>query len=76
MHFEAWPDHHPFTPADLRKIVERSIDKGAKMIWVTEKDAVKLEPSGSSLPIYKVAMQVDILEEQKLFEAIIEGRQV
>ncbi len=73
VHFEAWPDHHPFTPADLLKIVERAIDKGAKMIWVTEKDVVKLEPSVSSLPIYKVAMQVDILDDQALFEAIIEG---
>ena len=43
------------------------------MIWVTEKDAVKLEPSASSLPIYKVVMQVDILRDPELFERIIEG---
>jgi len=73
VHFEVWPDHHPFTPDNLCKIVERAIDKGAKMIWVTEKDAVKLEPSVSSLPIYKVAMQVDILDDQEQFERIIEG---
>ena len=23
VHFEAWPDHHAFTPANLRKITER-----------------------------------------------------
>jgi tetraacyldisaccharide-1-P 4'-kinase len=57
----------------LRRITERAIDQGAKMIWVTEKDAVKLEPSVSSLPIYKVVMQVDILDDQELFERIIEG---
>ena len=73
VHFEAWPDHHAFTPAHLRKITERAIEKGAKMIWATEKDAVKLEPSVSSLPIYKVVMQVDILDDQERFERIIEG---
>ncbi len=43
----AFPDHHPFSQKDIRRIVERA---AGRSIVVTEKDAVKLGPFSRELP--------------------------
>lgn len=40
----AFADHHPFTPADVRRIAARAAAIGAGLVLTTEKDAVRLAP--------------------------------
>lgn len=40
----AFADHHPFTPADVRRIAARAAAHGAGLVLTTEKDAVRLAP--------------------------------
>ena len=43
----AFPDHHPFSLKDIRRIVERA---AGRPVVITEKDAVKLGPFSQELP--------------------------
>ena len=43
----AFPDHHPFSERDVRRILERS---AGRPVVITEKDAVKLGPFSQQLP--------------------------
>jgi tetraacyldisaccharide 4'-kinase len=42
-----FPDHHAYTPRDLDVIARRARAAGASAIVTTEKDAVRLSPSGA-----------------------------
>ena len=44
---------------------------GAKCILVSEKDSVKIDPSVFSLPVFKVIIEVEILEGQEVFTKLI-----
>ena len=43
----AFPDHHPFSDKDVRRIVERA---GGRPVVTTEKDAVKLRTYSQEMP--------------------------
>ena len=43
----AFPDHHPFSDGDVRRIIERA---GGRPVVTTEKDAVKLRTFSKELP--------------------------
>lgn len=47
----AFPDHHDYTPDDIREVVLRA---GGRVVATTEKDAVKLNVFGSRLPPVRV----------------------
>jgi tetraacyldisaccharide 4'-kinase len=40
----AFPDHHRYTAADLRRLAQRIQSSGAQAFIITEKDAVKITP--------------------------------
>ena len=40
----AFADHHPFNPADVRRIAAAAAASGAGLVLTTEKDAVRLAP--------------------------------
>jgi tetraacyldisaccharide 4'-kinase len=40
----AFPDHHPFRPAELQRLLRRAADLGAIPV-TTPKDAVRLPPA-------------------------------
>lgn len=59
-----YPDHHPFSAADLDRIVSRARVAGAQLIVTTEKDAVKLERlAGADLPLWAVCIEARIEPE-------------
>ncbi|RMF76341.1 MAG: tetraacyldisaccharide 4'-kinase, partial [Acidobacteria bacterium] len=37
----AWPDHHPFSPADARRIAEALRESGAELVVTTRKDRIR-----------------------------------
>ncbi len=52
----AFPDHHPFSAKDVRRIVERA---AGRPVVITEKDAVKLRSFSQELPgTYVLRLQV------------------
>ena len=52
----AFPDHHPFSDRDVRRIVERA---GGRPVVITEKDAVKLRTFSKEMPkMYVLRLRV------------------
>ena len=59
--FLAFPDHHPYTPADWRSICDAACHEGAEVLVTTEKDAVRLDASWSlPVPLYTLRINVEI----------------
>jgi tetraacyldisaccharide 4'-kinase len=71
-----FPDHHPFTDADLSAITKQAIEIGASAIVVTEKDWTKLSHlttiSNSRLPIYRTRLTLHFWDGggQKILDLI------
>jgi tetraacyldisaccharide 4'-kinase len=64
-----FPDHHPYTRADIQWIAESASTAGADGIYFTEKDAVKLSPEllqilESVAPVSAPYLQVSILDSE------------
>ena len=62
----------------FEKSIEYSARKaGAKLILTTEKDGVKLKPNPLTLPFYKVALEMEILEGRETFnQHVLNWREV
>ncbi len=67
VHYYAFPDHYEYTHAVLRAFEKKAIAAGAEMIIVTEKDAVKISAEPFTLPVYKVFLELEILEGRENF---------
>lgn len=74
----AFPDHHPFTPADLQGLADRSnkFAPGPNRLVTTEKDAMRLRSviAGSALeqlPVLVIGMRTVILNEPERFADLI-----
>ena len=65
--YHPFPDHHDYNLSDLKHIEDSALKSGAKIILTTEKDAVKIKPNSISLPFYKVALEMEILEGREVF---------
>jgi tetraacyldisaccharide 4'-kinase len=57
-----FPDHHRFTPGELRDIEARAAKQGARVV-TTEKDAVRLPPGFAA---WAVRLGVEVLEGEAL----------
>jgi len=65
--YHPFPDHHEYILNDIRQIEDSARKSGAKFILTTEKDAVKVNLSSTTLPFYKVALEMEILEGREIF---------
>jgi len=65
----AFRDHHPYGDVAIGGILREAEEAGATAIVTTEKDAVKLE-GRVSLPIFRVAIEMRILEKDFLSEVL------
>ena len=62
-----FPDHHPFTQADLEQINRAATDSGADAILTTEKDAVRIEGlTLGDVPIYAARLELQSDDEVRL----------
>jgi tetraacyldisaccharide 4'-kinase len=61
--FLAFPDHHPYTPSSIRKIMHHLRSSGSQAGLTTEKDLVKLQSlisnPGFQLWVIKIRMEID-----------------
>lgn len=55
-----FPDHHPYSQADVEHLCLEAANAGAKLLLTTEKDWTKLRPlaSAASLPIWRLKLEV------------------
>jgi len=60
-HLFAFGDHHPFSAGDLRTVAEQAAAAGATGLICTEKDAVKIDPAWSPLPIWVVRLELELV---------------
>jgi len=67
VHYHAFPDHHEYSRADLLDFEKEASSAGAEMIITTEKDAVKISTESLTLPVYKVFLELEILEGRENF---------
>ena len=65
--YHPFPDHHNYSLTDLKQIEDSAQKSGAKLILTTEKDAVKVQSSSTTIPLYKVALEMEILEGRETF---------
>ena len=66
-HVVARRDHHRWSEAELREIVDEAKAKGARALLTTGKDAVKMSlPASASLPVYRIDVETEILDLEVL----------
>ena len=65
--YHPFPDHHDYSLTDLKQIEDTARKSGAKFILTTEKDAVKVKSRSVTIPLYKVALEMEILEGRETF---------
>ena len=59
--FLAFPDHHPYTPADWQAVCDAACREGVEALVTTEKDAVRLEASWPlPVPLYTLRINLEI----------------
>ena len=72
--FKAFPDHHPYTSQDVKELEARAEKEGARFLLVPEKDAVKLKGMKFSIPLFKVVVELEILEGREIFNKQLLGQ--
>jgi len=72
--FKVFPDHHLYTSQDVKELQARAEKEGARFLLVPEKDAVKLKGMKFSLPVFKVVIELEILEGRETFNKQITTR--
>jgi tetraacyldisaccharide 4'-kinase len=60
--FRAYPDHHAYTPRDLRQIDAEAQEFLAESIVTTEKDAVKLDSDSFTLTPTALRVEMDLTD--------------
>ena len=72
--FKAFPDHYYYTQQDVKELESKAKQEGADLFLVSEKDAVKLKSMKFSLPIFKVVIELEILEGREVFNKQVTAR--
>jgi tetraacyldisaccharide 4'-kinase len=73
--FQSFPDHHPYTLQDIKKLEVRAVREGARFLLLPEKDAVKLKGMEFTLPFFKVVIELEIFEGRATFNKKIMAAQ-
>jgi tetraacyldisaccharide 4'-kinase len=72
--FAEFPDHHWFTPADLREIVQDARTAGAEGLITTQKDWVRLRDlPPSPLPLWVLPVRLALESGQATWSRLLAG---
>lgn len=69
--YRSFPDHHSYSPQDLKTIERDALAAGAGVLMTTEKDAVKLRDVVFALPVLQLAVDIEIVEGAEVFKKFI-----
>lgn len=65
-HTRAFTDHHAYTPGDAETVSRGAVERGARALLTTAKDAVKLRGFDFALPCYVVETGLEFDDEARL----------
>jgi tetraacyldisaccharide 4'-kinase len=72
--FAEFPDHHWFTPADLRELVQDARTAGAEGLITTQKDWVRLRDlPPSPLPLWVLPVRLALESGQAIWSRLLAG---
>lgn len=72
LYHKRYADHHRYTQQEILDAINRSLQKGAKAIVTTEKDAVRFPMiERRDLPIYFLRVEIELLSGEEDFHACI-----
>jgi tetraacyldisaccharide 4'-kinase len=66
-----FPDHHPYPPKSVKRIIDQFNSQKAEVCITTEKDAVKIKDHDVFLDIPTYYLKIGIQTEEALFNAVI-----
>jgi tetraacyldisaccharide 4'-kinase len=66
-----FPDHHPYSPADLASVERAARGVGAESIVTTEKDAIRIPAGAALLPILVLRVDLEIIEGADALERLL-----
>ena len=69
----ALPDHHDYSGDDVEVVVEAARDVGADTILTTEKDAVRLRPWRSRVPLVALGIELEVTRGKELLVEALNG---
>lgn len=69
--FRAFPDHHPYSAADLRSLNLEGQEFMAEAFVTTEKDARKLHPEAFERPLLVLRVELEITRGEEILEAAL-----
>lgn len=70
----ALPDHHDYSEDDIAVVLEAAREVGADTILTTEKDAVRLRPWRSRVPLVALGIELEVTEgKESLIDALDEA---
>ncbi len=71
----AFPDHHPYGPADWVRIHRGALEADAELIVITEKDAVRMSPvkgaGAPGRPILVLQVELEVIEGMARLEGLL-----
>ena len=68
----ALPDHHDYSGDDVDVVVEAAREVGADTILTTEKDAVRLRPWRSRMPLVALGIELEVTNGKELLMGALE----
>jgi tetraacyldisaccharide 4'-kinase len=68
----ALPDHHDYTDEDVAIVVAAAREVGATAIVTTEKDAVRLRPWLSRMPLVALGIELGVTRGERSLDAALE----
>jgi tetraacyldisaccharide 4'-kinase len=67
--FQAFPDHHPFSPADLANLIREAATAGAAALITTGKDWARLgEQWDAAVPLWVLEVEAQISQPERILE--------
>ena len=69
-HTRAFADHHRYTQRDVDALTNEAVERGARALLTTAKDAVKLRALRFALPCYVVEIALEIAEEDRMLAVV------
>jgi tetraacyldisaccharide 4'-kinase len=67
----AFPDHHPFRPAELREVFEQARGGGADAVVTTAKDRARIPAGERPLPLLTLEIAAAVEDETRLRSALL-----
>lgn len=63
-----FPDHHPYSPDDVRRMGAEAQEFMAEAMVTTEKDTARLDPGDFDMPLLALRVEIEVTRHEELLE--------